>query len=117
MTLTVDKVIETKEFLGSLSCCRPDKLNNTHWMNLNILDYIIVEAEGISALVTNHPSFPKDNRGEDVLWRIQIVINKVHRHICWYADPSSRENSLEYAKKHVVTAIERQLMNDAKHGI
>ncbi len=91
---------------------RPEKLNNTQWMNLNIWDYFIVTVEGVSALVTSHPLFPDDTTKRDVLWRVQAIINKVSRHICWYASSDSRDNPVEYVKEHVTRAINRQLKKD-----
>lgn len=93
---------------------RPDKLNNTHWMNLNIWDYFMINVEGVSALITSHPPFPNDTTKRDVLWRAQVIINKVSRHICWYAFLDSRNNPIEYVKEHITRAIKRQLKKDNK---
>ena len=88
---------------------RPDKLNNTQWMDLNVWDYILIDVDGIQTLITSHPPYPDDIVKCEVLWRIQVIINKKPYHFCFHANTASRDNPLEHAKVIAEHGVRRKL--------
>jgi hypothetical protein len=86
---------------------RPQELNNTMWMDLNVIDYIPVKRKGYSGIISSHPPFPADNKTDDlILWRVQVFINGKQYHTCMYRH-SERAKDLKQIKEHLDTAVKR----------
>lgn len=88
---------------------RPNKLNNTQWMDLNIWDYFVIEVGNVEVLISSHPPYPKDTVKCDVLWRAQTIIDKAPYFICWHGASDSRNRPVEYAKERITIAIKKKL--------